>query len=143
MSFIGDCGLEPFFLISRLIMPLFLNFEPFSHSNLLLFCLSVSSLTSHQLMGFSEIFQRFFQGFQDFSRFYEILWDSRYFSFSSLSSRVKNYICILWNPNICSNNNINNNNNNNNSNNNNMAIVEENVQTSLGLFLTSWNWNFF
>ena len=43
--------------------------------------------------------------FWEFSRFFEILRDFRYFSFLFLSSRVRNYICILWNPNICFNNN--------------------------------------
>ena len=43
--------------------------------------------------------------FWEFSRFFEILRDFRYFSFLFLSSRVRNYICILWNPNIYFNNN--------------------------------------
>ena len=43
--------------------------------------------------------------FLRFSRFFEILRDFRYFSFLFSSSKVKNHICILWNPNICFNNN--------------------------------------
>ena len=77
------------------VMPLLLNFGPFSHSNLLLFCISVSSLTWHQLMRFS---------FRDFTIFYIFL-----------SSKVKKHICILWNPSICFDDDDNNNNNNNNN----------------------------
>ena len=48
-------------------MPLFLNFGPSNSTNLLLFCLSVSSLTCHQPMHF---FWRFYEFFRDFTRFY-------------------------------------------------------------------------
>ena len=83
------------------VMPLSFKFGSFSHStNLLLFCISVSSLACHQPMRFS------FQDFTTFLRFYEIL---DIFHFILLSSRLKNHICILSNPNICFNNNNNNN----------------------------------
>ena len=75
------------------VIPLFLNFGPFSHStNLLLFVilLAVSPAISRSVFLF-EILRVFLR----FSRFYKILF---------LSSKVKNHICILWNPNICFNN---------------------------------------
>ena len=76
---------------------------------------------SHLPSANAFFFSRFFEFFSRFLRFFEILQDFRYFSFLFLSCRVKNHICILWNPNICFHNN-NNNSNNNNNNNNNKAI---------------------
>ena len=89
------------------VMPLLLNFGPFSHStNLLLICVLYFCRQSHLPSADAFFFSRFYEFFfSRFSRFFEILQDFRYFSFLFLSSRVKNHICILWNPNICFNNN--------------------------------------
>ena len=79
------------------VMPLFKIFVLFHSTNLLLFVfLSAVSPANSRFAFFFEIFREF-----------------RYVSFLFLSSRLKNHICVLWNPNISFNNNNNINNNNN------------------------------
>ena len=77
----------------------FLTLNQFTH---ILYFFWQSHLPSADAFFFSRFYEFFFSRF---SRFFEILQDFRYFSFLFLSSRVKNHICILWNPNICFNNN--------------------------------------
>ena len=94
------------------VMPLFLNFGPFGHTrpiySYFVFLSAVSPAISRCVFLFDIL-----RVFSKFSRFFEILQDFTYSSFLLLSSRVKNHICILWNPSICFNNNNNNNKNNN------------------------------
>ena len=68
------CLRAPSCAVLNQVMPLFFNFSPFSHlTNLLLFCISVRSLTCHQLMRFSfrncTSFFQIFEIFRDFTRF--------------------------------------------------------------------------